>query len=174
MRSLMVAPPFFRFCYLFGFLTKGIWISDVLLYFDMCMRSEVDDKCCSTYSYNWIPAGVSFLQGTFSHGSKYATDLRKELDRGESSEVQGMLEQWLREKKMSTEEAVSLSASMLIAGIHTVYIHKLLYSPSYVSITYNYITLFRSVVQRHVFGRLSMRSRLDLDVLINDSLFLQA
>ena len=48
----MVAPPFFRFCYLFGFLTKGIQISDVLLYFDMCMRSEVDDKCCSTYSYN--------------------------------------------------------------------------------------------------------------------------
>ncbi len=48
----MVAPPFFRFCYLFGFLTKGVRISDVLLYFDMRMRSEVDDKCCSTYSYN--------------------------------------------------------------------------------------------------------------------------
>ncbi len=31
------------------------------------------------------------------------------------------------------------------------------------------ITLYRSVGQRHVFGRLSMRSRLDLDVVINGS-----
>ncbi|XP_064401044.1 1,25-dihydroxyvitamin D(3) 24-hydroxylase, mitochondrial-like [Halichondria panicea] len=71
------------------------------------------------YKNKFYYSFMDAIKGTFSHGSKYATDLREELERGESSEVQGMLEQWLREKKMSTEEAVALSASMLIAGIHT-------------------------------------------------------
>ncbi len=55
----------------------------------------------------------------------YANKLQKKLERGESSKVQGMLEQWLREKKLSTEEAVAMSASMFTGGIHTVHVTAL-------------------------------------------------
>ncbi len=60
------------------------------------------------------------MQGTNDHGSKYANKLQEKLEKGESSEVQGLLEQWLREKKLSTEEAVAMSSSMFSAGVHTV------------------------------------------------------
>ena len=70
-----------------------------------------------------LPQGCNYtllLQGTYEHSSKYANKLQEKLERGESSKVQGMLEQWLREKKLSTEEAVTTSATMFTAGIHTV------------------------------------------------------
>ena len=38
----------------------------------------------------------------------------------EGSEVQGLLEQWLREGKMTEEEALMLSADMFFAGVDTV------------------------------------------------------
>ena len=34
--------------------------------------------------------------------------------------MQGFLEQWLREKKLSSEDAVAMSFTMLTAGVHTV------------------------------------------------------
>ena len=63
---------------------------------------------------------IQTFQGCLSHGGKYANRLQEKLERGESSEVQGMLEQWLREKKITTEEAVVMSSAMLTAGVHTV------------------------------------------------------
>ena len=43
------------------------------------------------------------------------------IDNGEEeNEVQGLLEQWLREGKMSVEEALMLSADMFFAGVDTV------------------------------------------------------
>ena len=63
---------------------------------------------------------IQTFQGCFSHGGKYANRLQEKLERGESSEVQGMLEQWLREKKITTEKAVVMSSTMLTAGVHTV------------------------------------------------------
>ena len=61
-----------------------------------------------------------------SHGHKHANRLQEKLERGESSEVQGMLEQWLREKKITTEEAVAMSSGMITSGVHTVcmYLHS--------------------------------------------------
>ncbi len=68
------------------------------------------------------------FQGTYVHSSKYANRLQEKLERGESSELQGMLEQWLREKKLTTEVAIALSASMFTAGVHTVTIYRELHS----------------------------------------------
>ncbi len=63
---------------------------------------------------------IHYLQATNLHGSKYAKKLQEKLEKGESSVLQGMLEQWLIEKKLSTEEAVEMSSGMLNAGVHTV------------------------------------------------------
>ncbi|XP_064401043.1 probable cytochrome P450 49a1 isoform X2 [Halichondria panicea] len=71
------------------------------------------------YKNNLYHFYLDALQGSYDHSSKYANRLQEKLERGESSEVQGMLEQWLREKKMSTKEAVAMSATMFTAGIHT-------------------------------------------------------
>ena len=55
------------------------------------------------------------------HTSRYAEIVHKKVESGEvPGEVQGMLEQWLREKQMSIEQATTQAAGMLIAGIHTV------------------------------------------------------
>ena len=55
------------------------------------------------------------------HASKYAEIVNKQVESGEvPGEVQGMLEQWLREKQMSLEQAMGQAAGMLIAGVHTV------------------------------------------------------
>ncbi len=63
---------------------------------------------------------IHYLQWVIAHGSKYANRLQEKMEKGESSEVQGLLEQWLREKKLSTEDAVAMSSTMLTAGVHTV------------------------------------------------------
>ncbi len=46
--------------------------------------------------------------------------MEEKLARGEET-AQSMLEQWLTEKKLTKEEAVVASATMLTAGVHTVY-----------------------------------------------------
>ncbi|XP_064400964.1 probable cytochrome P450 49a1 isoform X2 [Halichondria panicea] len=71
------------------------------------------------YKNNLYHFYMDALHGTYVHSSKYANRLQEKLERGESSELQGMLEQWLREKKLTTEVAIALSASMFTAGVHT-------------------------------------------------------
>ena len=52
---------------------------------------------------------------------KHAEKVRQKIEAGEEeSEVQGLLEQWLREGKMNEEEALMLSADMFFAGVDTV------------------------------------------------------
>ena len=42
------------------------------------------------------------------------------MERGEKSEVPGLLEQWLREGKLSEEEAITESIAALMGGMDTV------------------------------------------------------
>ena len=52
---------------------------------------------------------------------KHAENVCQKIESGEEeSEVQGLLEQWLREGKMNVEEALSLSTGMFFAGVDTV------------------------------------------------------
>ena len=53
---------------------------------------------------------------------KEADRLYSRLNAGEESEVPGLLEQWLREGKMSEEEALNESVGMFLAGVDTVII----------------------------------------------------
>lgn len=53
---------------------------------------------------------------------KHAEKVRQKIEAGEEeSEVQGLLEQWLREGNMNKEEALMLSADMFFAGVDTVH-----------------------------------------------------
>ena len=54
------------------------------------------------------------------YGLKHAEIARKKIETGEESEVQGLLEQWLREGRMSEAEALMISADMFGAGVDTV------------------------------------------------------
>ena len=66
------------------------------------------------------PPGL-YTQSCVEHGKKYANTILEKVGRGEEpGEVQGMLEQWLREKKMSTKFSLVMASGMLTAGIHTV------------------------------------------------------
>ena len=50
--------------------------------------------------------------------------MRRKIESGEEGEeVQGLLEQWLREGKMTEEEALMNAADMFFAGVDTVRIH---------------------------------------------------
>ena len=61
------------------------------------------------------------LKGVYEVGSKQAEKvIAKMAAGGEPGEVQCLLEQWLREEKMSREEAVVLSSDMFSVGVHTV------------------------------------------------------
>ena len=52
---------------------------------------------------------------------KHADKVRQKIEAGEEEgEVQGLLEQWLREGKMTEENALMLSADMFFAGVDTV------------------------------------------------------
>ena len=42
------------------------------------------------------------------------------LERGEESETPGLMEQWLREKKLTEEEIVSEAVEVFNAGVDTV------------------------------------------------------
>ena len=60
----------------------------------------------------------------YGFGHKYAEQVRERLESAqhgeEESEVQGLLEQWLREGKMNEREALALSAGMFFTGVDTV------------------------------------------------------
>lgn len=61
------------------------------------------------------------LQHTKEYGLKHAEKVRQRIEnKEEGSEVQGLLEQWLREGKMTEEQALMLSADMFFAGVDTV------------------------------------------------------
>lgn len=51
---------------------------------------------------------------------KFAKEVWKMVEAGEERPVQGLLEQWLREGKMTEREAVMSSNNMFIAGVDTV------------------------------------------------------
>ena len=60
-------------------------------------------------------------QITKEYGLKHAKRVRQKIESGEEAgEVQGLLEQWLREGKMTEEEALMNSADMFFAGVDTV------------------------------------------------------
>lgn len=53
-------------------------------------------------------------------GSKYAKEVVKRVEAGEESEVQGLLEHWLRDGKLTKEEYILQSGDMFAAGVDTV------------------------------------------------------
>ena len=53
-------------------------------------------------------------------GLKHAEGVRQRIEAGEESEVQGLLEQWLRAGRMSQAEALMTSTDMFGAGVDTV------------------------------------------------------
>ena len=55
---------------------------------------------------------------------KHTGAVREKVKVGEESEVQGLLEQWLREDKMTEAEALMTSADMFGAGVDTVSINQ--------------------------------------------------
>lgn len=61
------------------------------------------------------------LQILEEYGLKHAEKVRQEIEAGkEESKVQGLLEQWLREGKMTEAEALMTSTDMFAAGVDTV------------------------------------------------------
>ena len=55
------------------------------------------------------------------YGMKHAKRVQQEIEAGkEESEVQGLLEQWLREGKLTEAEALQSSVDMFGAGVDTV------------------------------------------------------
>ena len=61
------------------------------------------------------------IQVTKEYGLKHAERVRRKIESGEEGEeVQGLLEQWLREGKMTEEEALMTAADMFFAGVDTV------------------------------------------------------
>ena len=60
-------------------------------------------------------------QITKKYGLKHAEKVHRKIESGEEGgEVQGLLEQWLREGKMTEEEALMNAADMFSAGVDTV------------------------------------------------------
>ena len=51
---------------------------------------------------------------------KYAEEVQRRIKAGEESKVQGLLEQWLREGKLTQAEALMTSSNMFGAGVDTV------------------------------------------------------
>lgn len=51
---------------------------------------------------------------------KHAEEARQRIEAGEESKVQGLLEQWLREGKLTQAEALLTASDMLGAGVDTV------------------------------------------------------
>ena len=63
---------------------------------------------------------------------KEADRLYSRLNAGEESKVPGLLEQWLREGKMSEEEALNESVGMFLVGVDTVIIYNQFYTHYYI------------------------------------------
>ena len=51
---------------------------------------------------------------------KYANEVVKMIEAGEERPVQGLLEQWLKQGKMTEREAIMSSTSMFSAGVDSV------------------------------------------------------
>ncbi|XP_064401036.1 probable cytochrome P450 49a1 isoform X5 [Halichondria panicea] len=88
-------------------------------FFEAVGRLAYELPLYKIYKNNLYHFFMDAVHGCLSHGHKHANRLQEKLERGESSEVQGMLEQWLREKKITTEEAVAMSSGMITSGVHT-------------------------------------------------------
>ena len=56
---------------------------------------------------------------------KYANEVSRSIEFGEKEAVQGMLQQWLMEGKMTEKEALMAVTSMFAAGVDTVSLYKL-------------------------------------------------
>lgn len=54
---------------------------------------------------------------------KHAENAWKKIKSGEESKVQGLLEQWLREGKMTESEALTTSGDMFGAALDTVRVY---------------------------------------------------
>ena len=54
------------------------------------------------------------------YGAKHANIAQENINAGEENEVEGLLEQWLREGRLNEAEAVMTSADMFGAGVDTV------------------------------------------------------
>ena len=73
---------------------------------------------CENAVNNYI---LLVIQVTKEYGLKHAERVRRKIESGEEGEeVQGLLEQWLRERKMTEEEALMNAADMFFAGVDTV------------------------------------------------------
>lgn len=57
---------------------------------------------------------------TRAFGMKHAERVWQKIKAGEESEVQGLLEQWLREGKMTESEALISATDMFTAGVDSV------------------------------------------------------
>ena len=51
---------------------------------------------------------------------KYANEVSRSIEFGEKEAIQGMLQQWLMEGKMTEKEALMAATSMFAAGVDTV------------------------------------------------------
>lgn len=51
---------------------------------------------------------------------KHAEKVRQKIKTGEQSELQGLLEQWLREGRMTETEALLSATDMFTAGVDSV------------------------------------------------------
>ena len=54
------------------------------------------------------------------YGLKHAEEARQRIEAGEESEVQGLLEQWMTEGKLTQAEALMTSSDMFGAGVDSV------------------------------------------------------
>ena len=56
------------------------------------------------------------------HGmsKKEVTKLKKRLESGQESQTPGFLEQWLKEGKITEEQAITEAGNMFLAGVDTV------------------------------------------------------
>ena len=76
---------------------------------------------CENAVNNYI---LLVIQVTKEYGLKHAERVRRKIESGEEGEeVQGLLEQWLREGKMTEEEALMNASDMFVAGVDTVCIY---------------------------------------------------
>ena len=62
----------------------------------------------------------AFLQTGYAFAAKEMEKLYSRLERGVESETPGLMEQWLREKKLTEEEIMSEAVEMFGAGVDTV------------------------------------------------------
>ena len=60
------------------------------------------------------------MQITRGFGMKHAKRVQQKIQSGEESEVQGLLEQWLRDGRLTEMEALLSATDMFTAGVDSV------------------------------------------------------